>query len=144
MYIECFQHSLAHRRALLNLPANLATRGQRMIPKQISIASFVPRITRVLKLQTQKCRPLSSPCLLSAKRALCHPTWRHAIHFELGKFGVSYPGYVVFITRAQYAPGLCVCVRLYVCVCRQETSLFASYSSKISTKTLSAASSLNL
>ena len=21
------------------------------------------------------------------------------------------------ITRAQYAPGLCVCVRLYVCVC---------------------------
>ena len=27
-----------------------------------SIASFVPRITRVLKLQTQKCRPLSSPC----------------------------------------------------------------------------------
>ena len=23
----------------------------------------------------------------------------------------------MFITRAQYAPGLCVCVRLYVCVC---------------------------
>ena len=21
------------------------------------------------------------------------------------------------VTRAQYAPGLCVCVRLYVCVC---------------------------
>ena len=61
MYIECFQHSLAHRRALLNLPDNLATRGQRMIPKQNSIASFVPRITRVLKLQTHKCRPLSSP-----------------------------------------------------------------------------------
>ena len=61
VYIECFQHSLAHRRALLNLPDNLATRGQRMIPKQNSIASFVPRITRVLKLQTHKCRPLSSP-----------------------------------------------------------------------------------
>ena len=61
MYIECFQHSLAHRRALLNLPDNLATRGQRMIPKQNSIASFVPRITRVLRLQTHKCRPLSSP-----------------------------------------------------------------------------------
>ena len=61
MYIECFQHSLAHRRALLNLPDNLATRGQRMIHKQNSIASFVPRITRVLRLQTHKCRPLSSP-----------------------------------------------------------------------------------
>ena len=55
-------------------------------------------------------------------------------------------------TRAQYASGLCVRVRLYVClcvcvwiyVCRQKTRLFASYRSKISTKTLSAASSLNL
>ena len=75
--------------------------------------------------------------------------------------------YVVIITRAQYAPGLCVCVRLYlpvrsmrqgyafvsvymcvcvfVCLCVvKKTRLFASYSSKISTKTLSTASSLNL
>ena len=37
-------------------------------------------------------------------------------------------------------PSICVCVF----VCRQKTRLFASYSSKISTKTLSAASSLNL
>ena len=54
------------------------------------------------------------------------------------------------ITRAQYAGGLCVCVRLctyvrtYMCVCDQKTRLFASYRSKLSTKTLSAASSLNL
>ena len=37
-------------------------------------------------------------------------------------------------------PSVCVCV----CVCGQKTRLFASYSSKISTKTLSAASSPNL
>ena len=37
-----------------------------------------------------------------------------------------------------------VCVCTYMCVCRQKTRPFASYRSKISTKTLSAASSLNL
>ena len=37
-----------------------------------------------------------------------------------------------------------VCVRTYMCACRQKTRLFASYRSKLSTKTLSAASSLNL
>ena len=36
--------------------------------------------------------------------------------------------------------GMCVCV----CVCGQKTRLFTSHRSKISTKTLSAASSLNL
>ena len=53
---------------------------------------------------------------------------------------------VTMFTRAQYAGGLCVCVRryIYMCVCRQKTRLFASYRSKISTKTLSAASPLNL
>ena len=42
-----------------------------------------------------------------------------------------------FITRAQYARGLCVCVRLYtyVYVCRQKTRLFTSHRLKISTKT---------
>ena len=37
-----------------------------------------------------------------------------------------------------------VSVCVYVCVCDQKTRLFASYRSKLSTKTLSAASSLNL
>ena len=53
-----------------------------------------------------------------------------------------------FITRAQYAPGLCVCVRLYVCVCvcvcGQKTRLFTSHRSKFATKVHFAASSLNL
>ena len=55
-------------------------------------------------------------------------------------------------TRAQYAPGLCVCVRLYVCVCvcvciyvcRQKTRLFTSHRSKFATKTHFAACLLNL
>ena len=56
----------------------------------------------------------------------------------------------MLVTRAQYAGGLSVCVRLYICVrtyvyvCRQKTRLFASHRSKIATKILSAAFSLNL
>ena len=37
-----------------------------------------------------------------------------------------------------------LCPSVYMCVCRQKTRLFASYRSKISTKTLSAASPLHL
>ena len=52
------------------------------------------------------------------------------------------------ITRAHYALGLCVCVRLYVCVCvfvcGQKTRLFTSHRSKFATKVHFAASSLNL
>ena len=54
------------------------------------------------------------------------------------------------ITRAQYAPGLCVCVRLYVCgcvcvcVCGQKTRWFTSHRSKFATKTHFAACLLNL
>ena len=60
-----------------------------------------------------------------------------------------YPGplvHVAVITRAQYALGLCVCVRLYVCVfvCGQKTRLFTSHRSKFATKVHFAASSLNL
>ena len=50
----------------------------------------------------------------------------------------------VVVTRAQYALGLCVCVRLYVCVCGQKTHLFTSHRSKFATKVHFAASSLNL
>ena len=47
-------------------------------------------------------------------KSLCFHTLPFVFDYKLALTDVSA---VLVITRAQYAPGLCVCVRRYVCVC---------------------------